>query len=82
LQVIQLLGHADQVAAFEAKRVGRRVPIFQIQAVTAQLFALRKAIGKDLVKHRVFYPVWCRNRHAFSKVDGRFKAPLKFLSAI
>lgn len=56
LQIVQALQHAQQVAPFEAVHRRFGVPGLQITRF-GERRAERKAVGKDLVKDGVFYPV-------------------------
>ena len=62
LQVVQLLGHAQQVAALKAVVGGLVVPWLQVGRLVDAL-ALGKAIREDLIEDGVFDPVGSLNRH-------------------
>ena len=58
-EVVEPLDDAEQVAALEAVRRGRRVPRFE-RAGLRDALARREAVGEDLVEDRVADPVRSR----------------------
>jgi len=57
LQVVEMFCDAQKVAALEAMDSGCRVAWLQVQSCLGNAVALGKAIGEDLVKDGVLYPV-------------------------
>jgi len=70
-QVIQFLGHAVQVAAFETVDGGRRIPAFKRQVGRWIALALGETVGEDLVEDGVLYPVGGGHMGLYSRVVSR-----------
>ena len=56
LQLIQVLGNPDQVAAFEAMQCWRRFPRLEVSWL-GDRFAAGKAVGEDLVEDGMLDPI-------------------------
>lgn len=70
LEIIQLFNNAPQVATFVALQPWHFFPGFPgycSQEFMMGLLAVGKAIGKDLVKNRIFDPIRGANFHAFPR---------------